>query len=179
MLLMYAGGIAALAEDKYENLAAIMMTKVGSRHSGAEAKPIIVPATEGMLDVTRADLFKSLPGHERQYAPKSEYLFKTLQPMLEDLLFLGTSYERLFDRFEVLYALVVADCNYDETYKRLWGPPGRFGWKLRDGNNPFSDIIAEAEREQGDWPPLRAGLFGGSCGSSTTLPPGYGELRGE
>lgn len=169
-LLMYAGGIAALSADNYENLAAILMTKIGPKLSGAETDPIIVHATHGMSDA--AGLFKSLPGHERHYVPRSEYLFKILQPTLEDPLFLGTGYEQLFDRFEVLYALVIADCNYNEESGYIWAPPGRFGWKRRQRNNPFDELINEAAREQDSWPPLRAGFFEGSYERFKTIAAG-------
>lgn len=53
-------------------------------------------AAEGILQATRAELFKFIPGHERQYAPAREYLFKTIQPKLEDALLVGTDYEEQF-----------------------------------------------------------------------------------
>ena len=62
--------------------------------------------------------------------PRSEYLYKALQPTLEDLLMLGRRYETLFDRFEVLLALEYADVSGTR-----WAPPGRYAWKHRhDGD---------------------------------------------
>ena len=57
MLLMYAGGIAALSARKYDNLATIFMTKVGTRHSGDISKEVIIPMVGGILDVQRTDMF--------------------------------------------------------------------------------------------------------------------------
>ncbi|MCC8955044.1 hypothetical protein H8B02_16830, partial [Bradyrhizobium sp. Pear77] len=51
------------------------------------------------------DWFKKLPGRERQYVPRSEHLHQLIGPLLEDLLFLGQSYDPLFDRFELFLAL--------------------------------------------------------------------------
>jgi len=51
----------------------------------------------------------------------SEYLFKTLQPKLDDILFIGKSYEKSFDEFEVLFALVVADIKKQRD-EHVWGP---------------------------------------------------------
>lgn len=92
--------------------------------------------------------------------PRSEHLFKSLQPSLEDLLFLGRSYESLFDRFEVFLALVYADITNNS-----WGPPGRFAWKYskRLGEeNPFSELIDEAKKDGDMWASLKAGFFQGS-----------------
>jgi len=83
-----------------------------------------------------------------------------MQPILEDILFLGIRYEHLFDRFELLYALSYADLT-----DRKWGPPGRFGWKYSHtfgSPDPFTVLVEEAKREADQWPPVRAGMFRGS-----------------
>jgi hypothetical protein len=174
MLLMYVSGIAALAADNYENLAAVLTTRIGTRFSGEVTQPVILPTVEGILDVERADMFKKLPGYERYYVPRSEYLFKALQPVIDDTLFLGRSYEQLFDRFEVLYTLTYADLDYDEG-PEVWGPLGRFAWKYSDSPNanPFVSITAEAERARENWAPLRAGLFKGSYERFSQIADGY------
>jgi hypothetical protein len=46
------------------------------------------------------DAFKALPGHERQFVPRSEFLHKEIQPLLDDMIFLGSAYDDLFDRSE-------------------------------------------------------------------------------
>ena len=110
------------------------------------------------------DAFKLLPGHEKHYVPRSEYLFKVLQPIIDDTLFVGKTYESLFDRYEVIQALVYADLHEKES-RRVWGPIGRFGWKYNEflsDENPFKNIVAEADEIKTDWPPLQAGLFQGS-----------------
>src|SRR5207247_11017435 len=107
----------------------------------------------------------TMPAHERHYTPRSEYFFNSLQPLLEDLLFLGRSYESLFDRFEVFLALTFADIRQQARPKGdLWGPPGRFAWKHKrgHGHSPFDELVSEAERSGDNWGPLQAGLFGGS-----------------
>jgi hypothetical protein len=113
-----------------------------------------------MLEVNRSDMWKSLPGHERHYAPQSEYIYKLLQPALEDHLYLGRSYESLFDRYEILRALMYADV--DSRADHIWGPPGRFGWKYHSSGNPYGELCGEARKHRDNWPPLKAGLFQGS-----------------
>jgi uncharacterized caspase-like protein len=162
LLLMYSGGIAAIAAGKYSNLRALFQSVVFDlERSGKEATLL----TATFLNISELhDAFKALPGHERNHTPRSEYLFKVLQPSLDDLLFLGTDYERLFDRFELFVALEFADQYLAESRGPAWGPVGRFGWKYRRGHgaNPFLNLLQEAEKAGGDWPPIVAGLFGGS-----------------
>lgn len=159
MLLMYTAGIAALSERKYGALKIILETQVrfGSEH-GNETMPVIIPVISKLTGFH--DEFKLLPGHEKHYVPRSEHLFKFLQPLLEDLLFLGRNYESLFDRFEIFLALIYAD-----TMNRDWGPPGRFAWKYSSpirAENPFTALIEEAGKYGDKWAPLKAGFFQGS-----------------
>jgi hypothetical protein len=178
MLLMYVAGIAALSAGSYENLASVLTAPVGKGYRGEITQPVVVPTVGGMLDVQRTDAFKHLPGHERHYVPRSEYLYKVVQPCVEDQLFLGRDYERLFDRFEVLLALVYADHMYDDRGD-VWGPIGRFGWKyssLGRSQNPFDEIIAEAEHKKADWGAIRAGLFNGSYERFEQIAGGYRDL---
>jgi hypothetical protein len=180
MLLLYAGGISSLSDYNYGNLATILKAPVGTKYSGEATHEVIVPTVEATLEADRRDLFKKIPGHERHYVPRSEYLFKILQPPLEDLLFLGRSYELLFDKFEVFYALVYADLTYEKRISGfgLWGPPGRFGWKYGRSyeENPLTKILAEAAQQQESWGPIKAGLFQGSYSRFKEISEKYKEL---
>ena len=158
-LLLYSGGIAAVSSGNYENLYTIFSTTIESIYSGGKGKEIIEILVRKALDLDRTNIFKVLPGYERYYVPQSEYLFKVLQPVLDDLLFLGNSYESIFDRFKVFLALVYFDLNTDES-GGAWGPPGRFAYKYKDrGNGPFGEIVNEAKNQGNKWPPLKAGFF--------------------
>lgn len=158
-LLMYSVGIGAITSDNYRNLATVFMTKVCLPYK--ESKEVILPVAEAMAELH--DVFKAIPGQERYYTPRSEYMLKSLQPILDDLLFIGKSYEDAFDRFEVFFALVYADLR-SQNGNGFWGPPGRFAWKYRNlsGSDVFSRIVKEAEQLRDEWEPLKAGLFGGS-----------------
>lgn len=158
MLMVYSGGIAAIAADRYVNLVPLLKTKVGSSNSREESTPLLLSLGSALAQLH--DAYKLLPEHERLYTPRSEYLFKLLQPRLEDLLFLGRDYEDLFDRFEVLLALIHA--SEREGYN-VWGPVGRFGWKqaARGENSPLNQVYRDAKALGDEWPPLKAGFFGG------------------
>ena len=164
LFLMYGGGIAALSAQNYTSLATIFNTRLGDHRSGRGTQEAITATVSEILEVDRNEMFKRLPGYERNYVLRSEYLFKTVQPAVEDLLFLGRSYEELFDRFEIFYALTYADLE-DQRGHHLWGPPGRFGWKARSfgrSDGPYAGLIEDASSAGDAWPPLRSGLFGGS-----------------
>lgn len=162
-LLMYYGGISAIAGNNYRSLTTLLLTKLGPAVTTGRAREAIVPAVGGMLDVKRTEAFKSLPGFENFYAPESEYLFKMFQPSIEDLLFLGKTYEQAFDRFEVLQALVYAYLTESDSH--FWGPPGRFAWKDRTGHyhSPLAEMEMEAKTQGDRWAPVQFGLFGSSA----------------
>jgi len=164
IIIAYSAGIAAVAAKKYNNLHSLFLTHTASRRSSEETTELLWSLGEAILELERTNAFKQLPGHERNYVPRSEYLFKLLQPDLDDLFFLGNEYEQAFDRFEVMLALTHADLRH-QIEQDIWGPVGRFGWKYsgRGGTeNSLSGIIAEAKAMSSSWPPLKAGFFGGS-----------------
>jgi hypothetical protein len=136
---------------------------------------VVLPAVIGVTEVV--DLFKILPGLDRRHTPRSDYMFQVLQPMLEDLLFLGQSYEQLFDEFEVLLTLTFADLRAGTPIGHVWGPPGRFAWKrgLGDEHSPFESVLQQINREQADWGPVRAGLFQGDYTRALALGEKYRE----
>lgn len=162
VLEMYYAGVAAVEGQRYDSLASIFSTTVRSSEYGEpKAVAFVDSVVNAMLELNRQEIFKRIPGHERYYTPLSEYLFKLLQPKLDDILFVGQNYERSFDEFEVLLALVVADAKL-QADGHMWGPAGRFGWKHHQKNeSPIKRVIDIAKKEGANWPPLKAGLFGG------------------
>ena len=154
---MYSAGVAALSADNYKALATILTTPVhGEPHNSSTLQPLTVAVIQPLTEIVGA--FKWLPGHDRNYAPRSEHLRARQQPLLEDLLFLGRAYDRHFDRFEILLALTYADAT-----ECTWGPPGRFAWKhRRPHTSPYVELMKEAERMGDNWPPVKTGLFKGS-----------------
>ncbi|MGG3470780.1 caspase family protein [Neobacillus pocheonensis] len=156
LLVMYSGGISALANENYEFLARILTTKIRDERR-EDNKEVVLRSISELTPIN--DAFKMIPEHERHFVPRSEYLYKILQPDLDELLFLGKSYDEIFDRFEIFLGLVYADL-YSEQH--IWGPVGRFGWKYHRSNNILAEIIKEADSFQETWTPLKAGLFRGS-----------------
>lgn len=176
--LIYAAGISALAAKRFDTLAAILNAPVQPQAgSSRPSVPIVVPATDALSEINSD--FKRLPGRERNLVPRSEQLFSLLQPPIEDLLFVGRSYEALFDKFETILAL-----NYIEVSGSTWAPPGRFAYKQRrsNGGGPLDLVMSDAEKNGPTRGLLGSGLFGGSqarlSSASEKLKGVLSELRG-
>lgn len=162
-LLLYSGGIASVSSKNYENLRALLTTPLSEKVANGRSREAVLLIEDGISEIYQTGLYNKVPGHEKQYVPDSEYLFKVVQPQLEDLLFLGSDYESCFDRFEILRTLVYVDLS-PRGEGWTWGPAGRFCWKQRrsSGHSPFDLLVAEADSENKTWGPISAGLFGGS-----------------
>jgi len=162
ILETYSSGIAAVQGGRYDSLASIFFTSAGASEHGRQERHFAGAISKAILDLSRIEVFKRIPGHDRHFTPMSEYLFKVLQPPLDNALFLGADYERAFDEFEVLFALTVVDLRAQRG-QHMWAPIGRFGWKQQHGEGPLGVLIDEARGAGQNWPPLKAGLFGGSA----------------
>jgi hypothetical protein len=161
VLELYCAGIAAVDAQRYDSLATIFYTPIPSSEYRNRNDMFVEAVGHGLLELNRTDVLKQIPGHERNYVPLSEYLFKILQPKLDDVFFVGKNYESAFDLFEVLFGLAVADMRQTKN-EGIWGPIGRFGWKNRGDNSPLRRVLADAKAQGNGWAPIKAGLFGGS-----------------
>jgi len=171
-VLMYAAGISALSARNYQALAIALSAGVNYELDRNRELPLVRAVVNRLTDINEA--FKKLPSLDRRYTPRSDHLLKILQPTLEDLLFLGRSYEGLFDRFEVLLALSHADF-YQVDRDGWWGPPGRFAWLQHSREKgPYNSLVEEATKAGEAWGPLRAGLFQGSLSRFLEVANGYG-----
>lgn len=176
IIQVYAAGIAAVSGQRYDSLANIFFTKVVSSEYKNKEETLIEALSKEILELTRANVFKQLPDREKNHVPMSEHLFKLLQPALDDILFIGKDYENAFDEFEVLLALVAADLN-KQADNGGWGPFGRFAYKYSsNGNGPYGRVVATANKEGKDWPPFKAGLFGGDVARFTAIAEEYGTM---
>lgn len=165
LLQMYNMGIPYLLNDDYESLYRLFNIEVTPFELNNESKIFIRAYGQAVSEINQINVIKIIKEHERHYVPLNEYLFKTLQPLLEDILFLGKSYENYFDRLEILIGLIHADIYGNSQYGRYWGPLGRYAWKYtsRYGeNNPFIKLKTEAFDIKDNWAPIKAGFFNSS-----------------
>lgn len=173
VLQIYCAGIAAVAAERYDTLADVFFAEIRTPEG---SRPAFRAVADAMLEFTRADLFKRVPEHERYHTPMSEYLFKLLQPRLDDALFVGRGYDDAFDEFEVLLALACAQV-HEKEQGSVWGPVGRFGWKQRRGRtSPLANVVSRAKEQGQQWAPFQAGLFGTDLDGFVRVADSYGEL---
>lgn len=160
ILFTYCCGISAVYGERYDSILNIFNSTYHNKHN--DRRDIMIRnIAYGISEINTDEIFKKIPNYKNLYVPMSEYIYALLQPKIDNLFFLGTAYESVFDEFEILLSLSIFDYfNHNEEY--AFGPIGRFGWKEKRYNNaPLSAMIQKAETEQSNWKPLKAGLFGG------------------
>jgi hypothetical protein len=166
LLLFYAGGIAAVAGEKYENLAALFhQPKIRDlRYGGKPEAPTHALVPYRVIGERVAHL---LPEDGRTHTPLSYHLFFALRESLRSIILNDDAYEDVFLRFEYLFALASA-----ADHKRKWGatavPVGSYIWerflrKAFASRSPYihRETSEELARMGGEWPPLRAGVYDG------------------
>ena len=81
--------------------------------------------------------------------PMNEYIYKIIQPVLEDIMFMGDGYEETYLNAELLISLFQASLNYSFNPNEVWGAEGRFKYKLRYNFNISQMPIYEIAEEIG------------------------------
>lgn len=181
ILLLYKAGIAAVDANNYESLATLFQSEAPSFDGRYDETLLIESVSSAISELLRSTAFKQIPGHEKFFTPLSEYLFKTLQPQLDEIFFLGIGYEKSFDTFEIILALASSDyCNERNGY---YSPlPGRFFWKHKRSSShrtsPLDRVISEANAKKENWEPIRAGMFGGSIARFEAVAADYARTIG-
>jgi hypothetical protein len=181
LLLLYGGGLSAVASENYSRLAPLL-SQTRKRDLNREG-PLILRLNAYQF-LARYDGFPQLLSHlERAYFPVSEHLHETLREPLRQYLPDDEDYDDCFDRFEYLLALVYADLEDkrgDEYFAGpgLWGPIGRFGYRLRyaEHRGALQSLEEEAGRDRDGWALLRAGLFDGSFERLQAVMQGFDEF---
>jgi hypothetical protein len=159
LLLLYGGGVAAVAGNNYGNLAGLLrQTEV--RSYGRNRGPSFGLAP-GRIVSSQDERHLREKGHRM---PFNSHLVNVLRKPLEGYAHGAERYMEHFVRFEYLYALASeADGNglivgsftweseQQKSYERY---PGTRVWIVRETED-------ELDRLGTDWPPLRSGLFDG------------------
>jgi hypothetical protein len=161
LLLLYAGGMAAIAGGKYDTLGALL-TRPRRRRLGEVRSLWAVLNPVSLLD---DEIAKHLPGQAHSYVPLNNHLYNVLKEPLAKSVLDGDEYEDLFNRFEYLLAMVVADQRV-LSWSGPWAPIGKFGCRdqaIHRGDRYVPKVVsAELETDGESWLLLQAGLFGGS-----------------
>jgi hypothetical protein len=174
LLLLYAGGVAALSADNYGMFVTLLTRPRYHDHTGECHLLFECHAPR----VFSAEIGLFLPGSRNHRTAPSEYLFQVLRPLIETILPNGYRYADRFDRFEYLMSLVFADLNEKAHHtidaKDFWGPIGRFVWRQAGRADHIQRVVTNESAALGaNWPPLKAGLFGGSVDRFNVVKEGF------
>jgi hypothetical protein len=159
-LLLFSAGLAALAADNYQLLAAILL-RPQNKYANRGKEPLFLSIYPGL--VIKQDLGSLLPGMDRHWTPTSDYLVNVIASPLKEYIPDQKDFEDKFDRLEYLISLNFLDHSL-QTSNHHWGPIGRFGWRFRDyGDQHIAKQIQDELNTEGEnWKPLKSGFFGGS-----------------
>jgi hypothetical protein len=159
LLLLYGGGIAAIAAKKYETFSALL-TKAVIRDGNNEHPLVLFLYNSAVIESAFGN---QLPGMDRRHTPLSDYLFNVLRHPLREILSDDLQYQKCFDRFEYLLSLVHVDLREKRT-GRTWGPLGPFAWRyhLDLEGSVMNEIEKEINVAGNKWPLLVFGHFDGT-----------------
>ena len=164
LLLLYAGGVAAVTGGNYGNLAKLLWwTQVRSYVSN---NSVTFGLAQGRIVDSSDERHLKDGGQHRM--PFNAHLVNTLRKPLERFVHSEDNYMESFVRFEYLFALF----SMSEDHGLI---PGSFTWESeqyrglrrysKTGVWIISDTETELVRMGADWPPLKSGLFKGPLDS--------------
>jgi hypothetical protein len=166
LLAIYCGGIAALAAERYDTLAAMLLQESWPDPEHKVSLPMAMHAIPGRS--LPHDLAKSIPGFENRITPASDYLGQRsgLREATREVWIDDGNFVEQFDWFEFFLGLV----NWDLSDSQWGAPQGyRGGFQHRDNRSGGYENMRVAQRLEReiegmgeDWPPLRCGFFAGS-----------------
>jgi hypothetical protein len=164
LLLLYAGGVAAVAGERYEHLASMLgKVTVNDLHvpKGWPVTYALVPAR--VIDEGAAKYIMGGGDHLRHPLRINTYLLQLLRNSLKELIPDDREYVDYFVRFEYFFALSVAASNRD-LFGSVAVPVGTYMWEpqLRHPrHHVINETNMEIERAGADWPPISDSLFDG------------------
>lgn len=160
LLLLYAGGVAAVAGNNYVNLAALL--RETSVNTYGPSKSVTSGLVPGRIVSSYDEQHLAEKSHHRM--PFNSHIVNSLRKPLDRYAHNEGQYMDHFVRFEYLYALTSESQDNGLIV-------GSFSWEseaVRKHNlysSPNVWIVRETEEELdrlgADWPPLKYGLFDG------------------
>lgn len=153
--LLYTGGIAAIASNRFDTLVALASKPV------LQGFPSVVPVATCLFPDAVLDRNSANRAFQIDYLlPTSWHLESAIREPLRALLPDDTLYRQTFDRFEYLRGLMHATWD-DGSGPRGVGPVGLFAYRNLFSSGSFPMMMSAEVSLQGEnWPPLRAGMFG-------------------
>ena len=156
LLIVYALGIASTAGKIGYNLRALFAANL--KRLGHDDQPLISRIHSGLLGMSANAVLDLKDRH----TPLSDHLYELMRDQLPKEIWFGQDIEDLFDSWEILLAMLIADIQHEQQ-SGIWAPIGRFGWRSgHTGKSSIQKIESELAEEADDWFPIKAGLFDSS-----------------
>ncbi|MDR3564411.1 MAG: SIR2 family protein [Negativicutes bacterium] len=157
VLAFYAVGLGFVTAGNYMGFTALLKE---FQTGAGELNHKIEPASERLqlqYSIRNDELNRALG--KKFYTPGSDRVFNLFAPIFQKYLPSVVDFENLFDRFEYLNALVLADYRASKD-KSICGWWGRWAWRNREYGGHISERLKEERNQLGpNWPPINAGLF--------------------
>jgi hypothetical protein len=167
LLLIYSIGVSSVLSTRYGIFADVCYRKPATKYGDGEEFGLGLHGAE-VIDPGNANQLQNywLGTNKRYWTPLSDHLYELIKEDLDDLVLTEEQFRRAFDKFEYLAGLVHLDIRaqkHPEIY--TWLPVGAYRWRswgrYSSSYHVAKELEAEVARDGSDWPPLRAGLFGG------------------
>jgi len=156
--IFFYSGIGITARSDYKRLYRLFDVTIPS--PATLNKKVSVP--EALIYVNREldSAYDNLVKEKNKQLPLQKYIFNQIKTNIQDIIYLGNTFEDNFYKFEIIFALEYINRRYDEIDNHIWGPVGLFGFK-QYGYNPFDELIEEAGLKKENWELIEAGFFKG------------------
>ena len=116
------------------------------------------------------------------HTPTADWMHGMIRPMFDEQYPDGEAYDSAFDSTEVMLGIVAADLFITQSGGEVERPIrlrpswfGRSAWRSRRRPDPVQAILDNLTAQDESWPPLQAGLFGGSVDRARTATTYYAE----
>ena len=164
LLAFYSVGLGAAADGRFRLLKQLFETRVRLRKELSVVEGLL-PGT-AFSELADGQVWNVLTAPRGSATPVSTRLVEILAREAPELTGDKADFEALFDRFEILAVLSWAHqqaTSDDLDPAQMWFPLGRFASRFsRLGFGANQAWFDQADTERDRWPPLAAGLFGGS-----------------
>jgi hypothetical protein len=156
-LAFYAVGLGFVTAGNYMGFTALLKE---FQTGAGELNHKIEPASERLqlqYSIHNDQLNRALG--KADHTPGSDRVFNLFGLIFQKYLPSVVDFENLFDRFEYLNALVLADYRASKD-KSICGWRGRWVYRNREYGGHISELLKEERNKLGpSWPPINAGLF--------------------
>lgn len=161
LLALYAGGVAAVACERWQILKTLLReSRIRSRRGDLLGQPAATELyPQAILDSAKGSMVLT-PG-EQTHTPLSNHIFQVLREPLRAQVPSDDEYAEFFDQFEYLAALVYVDIHHASDQSRRWFPMGRFAWRDRWNGLPgmINRVENESKQSGNEWRGVTSGLF--------------------